>query len=73
MKTVNLLGGEYKVNPINLDVGETYKNFKGHYRTILSMYHENTKGMMVKYEDGTGLPRICKEDSFRQWIKKCYY
>ena len=61
-----------KVQPIEIIVGKTYKNFKGHWRTVLAIMDE-TNGTDITYEDGTGLPRACKIDSFRQWIKKNYY
>jgi len=58
--------GELKVN-------ETYKNFAGNLRTILDRWNDNAKGDLVKYYDGTGLPRTCKEETFRVWINKQYH
>lgn len=61
-----------KTSPIEIIVGKTYKNFRGHWRTVLAIQEESIKTKVV-YEDGTGLPRECEIDSFRQWIKKNYY
>lgn len=61
-----------KIQPIEIIKGNTYKNFKGHWRTVLAIMEE-TNGTNITYEDGTGIPRTCKIDSFRQWIKKNYY
>lgn len=57
-----------KSKPIEIVKGKTYKNFKEYFRTVICVT-EN----MVTYVDGTGLPRTCEIDSFRQWIKKNYY
>jgi len=63
-----------KSKPLEIIVGKTYKNFRGHWRTVLAILEGEGEGNVnVKYEDGTGLPRICKIDTFRQWIKKNYY
>lgn len=61
-----------KVQTIEIFVGKTYKNFKGHWRKVLAIMEE-AKGVNVTYDDGTGAPRTCKIGSFRQWIKKNYY
>lgn len=61
-----------KVQPIEIVVGKTYKNFKGHWRTVLAIM-EVTTGTDITYEDGTGTPRTCKIEAFRQWVKKNYY
>ena len=56
-----------------LKVGETYKNWKGNWRTITNMWNEYTKGDLVSYYDGTGATRTCREEAFRIWINKQYY
>ena len=61
-----------KAKPIEIVVGKTYKNFKGHWRTVIAIMEE-TEGVKIVYEDGTGGPRTCLIGSFRQWIKKNYY
>ena len=61
-----------KTKPIEIIVGKMYKNFAGNWRTVLAIMEE-TNGTNITYEDGTGLPRNCKIDSFRQWVKKNYY
>ncbi|WP_129596075.1 hypothetical protein [Anaerophilus nitritogenes] len=61
-----------RTKPIEIIVGKTYINFKGYWRTVLAVM-ETAEGVKVKYEDGTGNPRTCLIDSFRQWIKKNYY
>ncbi len=61
-----------KTQPIEIIIGKTYKNFKGHWRTVLAIM-EDTNGTKITYEDGTGKPRTCRIDTFRQWIKKNYY
>ena len=61
-----------KIQPIEIIVGKTYKNFKGHWRTV-SAVMEESDGTNITYADGTGKPRNCKINAFRQWIKKNYY
>ncbi|MEY8001572.1 hypothetical protein AB8U03_15490 [Clostridium sp. Mt-5] len=58
--------------PIKIVAGKTYKNFADNWRTVLTVTESST-GVKVMYEDGTGLPRTCEIDTFRQWIKKNYY
>lgn len=58
---------------MNIEIGKTYKNFAGNWRKVINIWEEYTKGYLVKYEDGTGLPRTCKIVTFEQWIKKTYY
>lgn len=61
-----------KIPPIEIVVGKTYKNFTGNWRTVLAVM-ETATGATVTYEDGTGMPRTCKIETFRQWVKKNYY
>lgn len=60
------------IKPIAIVIGKTYKNFKGHWRTVLGII-EAADGLKVKYIDDTNTERIVKIDSFRQWVKKNYY
>lgn len=61
-----------KVKPIEVIKGKTYKNFKGHYRTVKDIF-ETAQGVNVLYIDDTNTERIVKIDTFRQWVKKNYY
>ena len=61
-----------QVEPIEVTIGKTYKNFKGYWRTVLAVL-ETSDGVKVKYTDDTNTERLVKIDSFRQWIKKNYY
>lgn len=67
-----LQGQEYAVNPLEIEKGKTYKNFKGYYRLVLAVM-ETSDGIKIKYIDDTNTTRTVKLDSFRQWIKKNYY
>jgi len=60
--------------PLEITVGKTYKNFRGYWRTVLAVLEgAGEENISVVYEDGTGPPRTCKIDTFRQWVKKNYY
>jgi hypothetical protein len=61
-----------RIAPLEIIVGKTYKNFKGHWRKVISVDERSTE-VSVTYEDGTGTSRTCKIGSFRQWVKKQYY
>lgn len=58
--------------PLEIVVGKTYKNFRGHWRTVIDVV-ETTDGVKVNYIDDTNTVKFIKIDSFRQWIKKNYY
>ena len=55
-----------------IEIGKTYKNFKGNWREVIALEEEFGKSV-VKYNDGTGDFRRCTLDSFRQWLRKQYY
>ena len=61
-----------ETKPLEIIEGKTYKNFKGYWRTVLTIL-ETSEGVKVRYIDDTNTTRIVKIDSFRQWVKKNYY
>lgn len=57
----------------DINVGQTYKNFRGYERVVKEIHEMPNHKIRITYDDFTGKFRTCEYGTFVEWIKKKYY